>query len=83
MTERVAGYNDNSILCACGDIAFRVPVYKDQFTITETGAVYGSRDRQRRDHAGEMLEGIRQRSVEVKRETGREEGPMRIRDWEL
>lgn len=78
MTERVEGYDTNSILCVCGDLAFRQAVYQDQFTITETGAVVARKDRLRRDHLGEKLNGLYKRSVAGKRETGAESGPFKL-----
>ena len=52
------------------------------YVIVNRGTIRGPQDRRRRDSAGEKLEGIRKRSIEVKRQTGKESGPMRVRDWE-
>lgn len=78
VTERVAGYEDRSILCRCGDIAYRQAVYRDQFTITETGAVYGARDRQRRNHLGDKLEDLRKNSASATKESGTPTGPFKL-----
>ena len=84
MTEKSAGYDDTQIVCPlCGGKAYRQAVYAEQYTITETGAVVARKDRVRRDHMGEKLEILRKNSVEAKRETNKDTGPMKIRDWEL
>ncbi len=46
------------------------------------GRIRGVEDRRRRDKMGEKLEGLRKRSLEVKRQTGAISGPFKIRDWE-
>lgn len=78
VTERYGSVNDSSILCGCGDIALRVPVYYEQFTITETGGVKGTVDRKRRDHAGEKLNQVYKNSVETARQTGGTSGPFKL-----
>lgn len=80
-TERRAGYDVTSIRCECGKAAAREAVYVDQEIICETGRVIGARDRVRRDHAGEKLNKIRKSSVEAYRESGKQSGPMEIKDW--
>jgi hypothetical protein len=73
------GYEDTKIECpSCGDSAYRVSVYENQFTICETGAVYGARDRVRRDHMGEKLEKLRKNSVETTKTSGKASGPFRL-----
>ena len=50
--------------------------------IVNRGRVQGPADRRRRDSVGEKLEGIRKRSIEVKRQTGQLSGPFQIKDWQ-
>ena len=50
--------------------------------IVRQGRVRGPQDRRRRDEIGEKLEGLRRRSVEVKRQTGQLSGPFQVKDWE-
>ena len=79
VTEARRGYDETTVDCeACGATARRVPVYREQFTITETGAVQGRHDRTRRNHLGEKLELLRRNSVETKRETGTDTGPFKL-----
>lgn len=82
VTELRAGYDDAAISCECGAVAQRQAVYLEQSTITETGAVAGARDRSRRDHMGEKLNMLRKSSVNTMRETGKQSGPFKVRDWE-
>lgn len=76
--ERYGRVDESSILCGCGDVAERVPVYYEQFTITETGGVKGTVDRKRRDHAGEKLNQVYKSSVEATRESGKVTGPFKV-----
>ena len=82
LEEQVQGRDVSLAPCpTCGTMAKRV-IMEPPFTITETGSVNGPIDRNRRDHAGEKLEMLRKTSVEAKRQTGKDSGPFKIRDWE-
>ncbi len=65
----------------CGSSANRVTLSPPN-AITETGGVGGPWDRNRRNSTGEKLEQLRKTSVETKRQTGKDSGPFKIRDWE-
>ena len=72
MTERRASYDDSSIVCLCGDLAFRVPAYQEQYVFTESGGRSGKLGR-----AGKLSEGDERharRSMAIERETGVKSG---------